>query len=166
MSEGTRTQGFLGLLQSSPGYLPIRKNSSSPALPGDPGALQSPARLCVAHLRIASWLPGSPVFPPPPPLPPKPLPHAPLPGTLKPSPGVLCVLPKHPSVSLSGDQTSPAPDLGACEPTFLSVSLWGLQWDHQGDPRGWKERGRRGLTLPGAREEGDVSFSPAPGHHP
>ena len=28
-----------------------------------------------------------------------------------------------------------------------------------------RNRGRRGLTLPGARE-GDVSFSPTPGHHP
>lgn len=172
MSEGTsphpRTQGFLGLLQSSPGFLepclPTHpQEPNSPALPGDPGALQSPARLCAAHLHIASRLPGGPVC--------RPLPTSTTspkaPASFTPSrdpetfsrgalcPPQTCPLSPSPVIRsphhLTWDPVNPPfspPVPGVCSGTTRETQEVG------------RNRERRGQTLPGAREEGDVSFSP------
>ena len=130
----------------NPASPPTCKNPNSPALPGDPGALQSPALLRAAHLHIASRLPGSPVC--------RPLPTS----TSSPKAPASFTPSRDPETfsrgSLCPPQTSPlSPSPVIRSPHHLtwdpvnppfSPPVPGLQWDHQGDTRGWKEQGEKG----------------------
>lgn len=80
------------------------------------------------------------------------------PGSSSPSPRAQSP-PRHPPDTLYKSflpsESSPIPlslGLGFYELTLHFIPPWGLRWDLQGDTRGWKEQGQKGLSLESGEE--------------
>lgn len=93
------------------------------------------------------------------------------PGSSSPSPRAQSP-PRHPPDTLYKSflpsESSPIPlslGLGFYELTLHFIPPWGLRWDLQGDTRGWKEQGQKGLSLESG-EEAPPPFSLTSGSHP